>query len=418
MKINVSAILRNSAWLLFDRVIKLFGAFFVNAWVARYLGPNDYGVIAYILASIALFWGVVNLGADAITVRELSKNKGNAGDLFGSVFVSRLVCGLIIYIIVFIFLGFKGDGRNLLLYWSVAGLAILLQSLDVCDLWFQSQSKSKLTVFAKLVAFLCSSAIKILFIKYECDLIYFIFAMLFESIVYAISLIYVFMQNQPDFKIKFSLNTAKNILRESWPVLLCGPGTFLYSRSDQLVIEHFWGSGMLGIYVASISFSQMLTAFPTILYISLTPHLTRIHEEDANKFDSILSRLFRYSIFFTLILCLLVCFCSELFIASIFGDAYIQGTNALQIHVFTNVFIFLGIIQSIWFTVKMKTKLMLPKIAVGAAIGFSLNLLFIPKFGISGAAFSALISIVITDFVLIRLICPKLFELMIRAPIK
>lgn len=408
-----ATILQNSVWLLLDRVIKLFGAFFVNAWVARYLGPDNYGVIAYILASIALFWGIANLGADAITVRELSKSKKNSGEIFGSIFVSRFVSGLIIYILFFLYLVVFKNDRNIVLFWAVCGLSIIFQSVEVCDLWFQSQSKSKLTVFAKLIAFLLASVLKIIFIKYNYDLFYFIFALLFESFVYSASLVYVFIKNKPNFDIKFNLHSVKLILLESWPVLLCGPGTFLYSRSDQLVIEHFWGASALGVYVASISFSQMLTAFPTILYISLTPYLTRIHEQDAFKFDGILSSIFKYSIIFTFLLSACVFFGAKQFIYLIYGDSFAQGYSALRIHVFTNIFIFLGIIQSIWFTIKKKTKLMLPKIVLGAVIGLMLNLILIPKFGIEGAATSAVISIIITDLFLIKFICPDLYSIMI-----
>ena len=63
--------LKNTSWLLFDRLVRIFGGLFIGIWIARYLGPSDFGVLNYALAYVAFFQVFVNLGLNQIVVREL-----------------------------------------------------------------------------------------------------------------------------------------------------------------------------------------------------------------------------------------------------------------------------------------------------------------------------------------------------------
>jgi len=64
-------IVGNIGWLLFDRILRMGVGFFVVAWVARYLGPEQFGLLEYSLAFIWLFSAVAMLGLDIIVVRDV-----------------------------------------------------------------------------------------------------------------------------------------------------------------------------------------------------------------------------------------------------------------------------------------------------------------------------------------------------------
>ena len=63
---NLSKILVNISWLVFDKGIRLGVGLIVSLWVARYLGPTNYGLLNYALAIVALFAILVNLGLQNI----------------------------------------------------------------------------------------------------------------------------------------------------------------------------------------------------------------------------------------------------------------------------------------------------------------------------------------------------------------
>jgi PST family polysaccharide transporter len=49
-------------------------AIVVGAWVARYLGPGQFGELAYVLAFVAFFQALSLLGLDGLTVRDIARD--------------------------------------------------------------------------------------------------------------------------------------------------------------------------------------------------------------------------------------------------------------------------------------------------------------------------------------------------------
>ena len=47
------------------------GAFLVGAWVARYLGPQQYGTFAYATALIATLGFMASWGIESLVIRDL-----------------------------------------------------------------------------------------------------------------------------------------------------------------------------------------------------------------------------------------------------------------------------------------------------------------------------------------------------------
>lgn len=405
-------VITNGSWLILEKGLRLIGAFAVNAMVARYLGPEQYGIIAYLLAITAFFWGVTNLGADTIIVRELATRPTQSKDIFKTAIFIRLISGLFVYSSSVLIAYFSEDDHYKVLLWAIAGITIIFQFVEVVDLRYQSISKSKLTVLSKILAFTASSIVKILLIYLEYPLIAFVIAIAFEYLMYALTLIYSMKYFKIKEKSNFDYNIAKEIITESWPILISGIGTFIYWRSDQILVGHFLGKELLGIYASALSISQLPTNLPSIISISFAPYLAKLVNTNRNKFDQVIKKLFLYSFMASMALSIAIALTSYPLINTIYGVSYTQGSIALKIHVFSNIFIFLGTIQSIWLVVMKKTKIILFKVVIGALFCFISNIIFIPFLGISGAAISAVIATFFADIVATRILCPELFNLM------
>ena len=48
-------IMGNMGWLMFDRIVRMGMGLFVGVWVARYLGPIEFGSLNFAVAFVALF---------------------------------------------------------------------------------------------------------------------------------------------------------------------------------------------------------------------------------------------------------------------------------------------------------------------------------------------------------------------------
>src|ERR1051325_10626811 len=90
---NLRKIVGNTGWLLADRILRLGVGLFVGVWVARYLGPEQFGLYNYALAFAGLFGAFATLGLDSIVVRDIVSNPANKNEVLGTAFVLKLIGG-------------------------------------------------------------------------------------------------------------------------------------------------------------------------------------------------------------------------------------------------------------------------------------------------------------------------------------
>lgn len=96
-RFNLHAIIHNTGWLLGDKVLRLGMGLIVGAWVARYLGPSQYGELSYVLAFVAFFQVIAQLGFDGIAIRDMARDRESSPVILGTVFRLRLINSLILY---------------------------------------------------------------------------------------------------------------------------------------------------------------------------------------------------------------------------------------------------------------------------------------------------------------------------------
>src|SRR5574344_2906955 len=77
----------NIGWMFFGQMFSLLVSFFIGAWLARYLGPENYGIFNYAIAFAGLFVFVAPLGVDAILNRDLVAHPEQRDKLMGTAFI-------------------------------------------------------------------------------------------------------------------------------------------------------------------------------------------------------------------------------------------------------------------------------------------------------------------------------------------
>jgi len=408
---NLFAILHNSGWLVFEKLIRGILTLLVGAWVARYLGPSKFGQLAYVLAYISFFQAIAVLGLDGIVVREIAKfqhlhkyntavNKNHIisfntiGELLGTAFFMRLFtgifCWLLAVLVMIIVEGFNSQSVYLV---ALAGGSLVFQAADTIDLWFQSQTKSKLTVVSKMVAYLISNGLRIIFILLKLSVVYFAFALLLEFAFAAFALYISYTR----FKCGSEwINKTKSLgillMKESWPLTISGLSVVIYMRIDQIMIHQMLNNTQVGYFSTAATLGSITYFIPNILNISLMPNLTNLKLVNEDKFKSKLSKIFRIYFALSLIICITISAFSPKIIYIIYGKEFNYSSSVLSIFIFTNIPVFLGVGQGIWILNEKKQKLMLFQTLMGSIVAVFANYILISNYGINGAALSAVIS--------------------------
>ncbi|EJD6477300.1 flippase [Providencia rettgeri] len=365
----------------------------VSVWVARYLGPSQFGELAYVLAYLAFFQAISTLGMDGIIVRDIAKDKSSANKILGTAFTLRAITGITCWFLAVCGMAFLNGWNDRSVYiTALAGATLVFQAADTVDLWFQSQSQNKRTVAVKLSAYIFSNGIKVILILSKAPLLAFAAVVTLETFTIACGLCYayrIYPCEQPWRKLK---QQAITLLHESWPFMISGLSIVLYMRVDQLMIKNYLGDKELGIYAAVLPLATLWQFIPMTLSVSLAPMVAQSKAKGDDDFYKTLSYIFRLFAALGWLICIPVALLSHFIINLLFGSAYLSGASALTIVIFTNLFINMGVAQSLWIVNEGKSKLSLYKTVMGAIVCIIANIILIPIYGIIGAAISAVLA--------------------------
>lgn len=409
-KEGLHAAIHNSGWIFFDKILRALLGVLVGAWVARYLGPSQFGELAYCIAFIGIFQSVTTLGLDGIVVREIANDPHRANIILGTTFQLRLFIGLASWVLALLIYGvtnsFVGQG-----IWIIAlvGAGMIFQVADTVDLWFQGNSQSKRTVLAKTFAYLISNAIRVAFILLEAPLIAFAIVIALEAALTAFALYFSYKRFPCNGIWQKHFPEAKKLLQESWPYLISGLSIMLYMRIDQIMIKSILGEHELGIFAAIIPISNLWNMIPAAICMSIAPMMARKKIAGADVFNDALVKMFRlFWVFGAAIICITL-FLSGPVIRMMYGQAYEESISVLNIYVLTCIPIAMGLGQGLWLLNERKSYLAPLQTTTGALISIIANLVFIPLWGVEGAAVAAVVSQLSSCFLINSIFARNLF---------
>lgn len=386
-------VIHNSAWLFLDKFLRLGLGVIIGAWVARYLGPAQYGELAFVIAYIAIFQAIANLGLDGIVVRDISQHKSRAHTLLGTTFVLRLGVGILCWVGAVLAMAWANGLHDLSVKLTIlVGSILVLQAADTVDLWFQSQSQSKRTTIAKFSAYLVSNGIKVVLILIKAPIEAFAVVIALEGIIAAIGLSVAYKKFPCDNKWGEVRNLAFDLIKESWPFIIGGVSIMVYMRVDQIMIKEMLGVRQLGIYAAVLPLATLWQVIPVVLNLSLAPYIARKKIESEAAYWWALERIFKAYSFIGWLICIPTLLFGGWAIQLLYGADYQEGAMVLSIYVFTNLFINMGMAQGLWMLNERKPLISLFNTLVGAIVCIAGNYFIIPLFGISGVAFVAVLS--------------------------
>lgn len=383
----------NTGWLFAEQILRMLSGLFVGVWVARYLGPEQFGIYSYALAFTAIFAGIAKLGLDSIIVRELinhpEKSRAYLGTGFWLKFMGAfLVIGLIISI-----LPFTNNDPSTKIFILIIAFGLVFQSFEVVEFLFQSKVLAKNISISKIIQLSLSSIFKIYLVFSAAELIWFVVVILFDALVLA--LCYFFASRKQEifsFYKKFDLAIAGMLLKDSWPLILASIVTMIYMRIDQIMIKEMLSEYDVGIYSASVRLSEAFYFIPTVITASLFPAILNSKNKDEKLYKKRLNSLYTMLVWIAIAIALVITLFRDELIMLLYGKAYHETGVLLMIHSWASIFVFLGVANGYWFIAENLQRYILLNTCIGAFLNVGLNLVFLSKFGVIGAAYSTIIS--------------------------
>ena len=394
---------KNTSWVFVEKIIRFTVGLFVGVWVARYLGPERFGLLTYAQSFVGLFTIIASLGLNGIVVRELVKNNNLNDEIIGTAFWLKLIAAFGVLLILAVAINFTSNDTytNILIF--IIASATIFQSFNVVDFYFQSKVMSKFVVCANIISLFLSSIVKITLILNEAPLLAFAWVILFDSFILACGFIYFYIKKNLKFKIKnlkLKIKTATSLLKDSWPLILSGIAISIYMKIDQVMIKEMMNAEAVGQYAAAVRLSEVWYFIPMVITASLFPAIINAKKKNENLYYLRLQRLYDFMAFMGIAIAVTMTFLSTWITELLYGAQYNQAGSVLVIHIWAGVFVFLGVASAKWFIIENLQMLTLQKTFYGMITNIILNFILIPKYGIQGAAFATLVSQAISTYII------------------
>ena len=270
-------ILTNTGWLFADKIVRIGIGMLVGIWVARYLGPEQFGILNFASAFVALFGVISTLGLNKIVVRELVKEPEKANSILGTAFILRFLAGMMAFALVVIsIIFFQPDDDFLRLIVMTFGFILVFKASEVTTYWFESQVMSKYTVWVENGVFLLMSIIQVILILTQAPLMAFVWVAVASGLLVSIGFLWVYSWQVGGIASwRFDYKHSKTLLKDSWPLLLSGVAIMVYMRIDQIMLGQMLGSEAVGIYSAAVRISEVWYFIPMAIAASVFPSVIK-----------------------------------------------------------------------------------------------------------------------------------------------
>ncbi|MDX1918762.1 MAG: flippase [Candidatus Caenarcaniphilales bacterium] len=385
-------VLFNALWLILDRLLQLGLGLVVSVFLARYLGPEDFGLYNFIIALVVLASLLANLGLNELGVKYLVKEPDQIGRSLGSISALKFAGGILIYLLSFLVLwSLRPSNWLALSLMVIMGSRLIFQTFDAIDLWYQAKLKSREVVLVRNGAYLIGNLLKLGGIYWHAPLIFFAWMEALQFLIMAIGYIWAYQSHsETSCKLKhwsWDLGFAKEILKESFPMILSSLVIVIYMKIDQIMLGYLAGDREVGIYSAAAKLSEGWYFIPVAIVNSFFPTILETQREGLLYWDK-LQKLFDLMAAIGYLAGFSISLLAGWIINLLYGADYAGASMVLAVHIWTGLFASLGIARKPWIIAEGQMKFLFATNLCGAILNALLNLLLIPRFGALGTAFA------------------------------
>ena len=390
-------IIRNVFWAVIGKVITLFSTLIVGIFVARYLGPKQYGLMNYVISIASLFTVFATFGSSEIIIRELSKKEKPKEVVLGSAMALRMGLAILCFISIVIYLFFSGETTETSTLILIYSSSIFFSCSEVIRFYFTSIVDNEYIVKSEIFRTIIGAIVKIILLFCKAPLIAFVFALAFDFLLLASGYIVVYRKKiGPICQWNIDFKFVKTLLTTSFPLLISSTAVIIYQRIDQVMIAKMLDNEFVGYFSTAMSFVNVLAFIPITIMQTTSPILVEYWKNDKLKYEQESQRIIGATTWLLIILCSIVALLSSPIINYTYGASYTDAIPVLQILVFKVVGIAIINLSGQLIIIENIHQLAFIRNILSCVICIICNYYFIPRWGIIGSAWATIITVFFT----------------------
>lgn len=384
----------NIVWLIFDKFILIVLNLVVVVKVANFYGASEYGLYQYALTILVMLELILYLVDERIVKKYF--NCYDAEQLVFNVTIIRVFLSGIVIFCGCVYSYFFIDTSKFFWVFFVVLLSSVVTSLNFgMAKRFEFLLQSKRVVIAAELGNFFSIILQLVAVYLEFSIIFISFSylvsVLLMLIILRIQYVKQFGRKVGHKSQMFDKSLIIKIFSESLPFSITQIMSVLYLKCDSIMIGMILSSAEVGIYSISLKFINVIESL--ILPVQTTIYIKMIEWYKENR--EIYERYYiKITSVMTWICISLIIFSNVVlpYIFTFFNEEYLAAMDVFKIHVWGGLFVYNGLLATNHMAITNNGYLLMyPKIAT-ALCNVILNLIFIPQYGIVGAAVATVIS--------------------------
>jgi len=391
---NVQRIARNTTLLFLSGIAGFVLGFFFTVYVARYLGAEGYGVLSIAFAVTAIFGVLTDIGLSTLMIREIARDKTLARKYVSNIAVLKVVLVIITYGLIALTAQLAHYPAETVRAVYLIGVSTILGAFTTMFYGvFRAYERMEFIALGQVLggALMLGGAFWAGSHHYSVAG----FASIY-SIGAAIILGYCFVVSAAKFVlpgIEVDIGFLKEALKKAWPFAVSTIFLTLYYSIDSLMLQSMKGNEAVGWYSAAYRLIAFLSFIPSAYFAAVFPIMSRFHitSQDLLKFTQ--ERSLKYMLILGIPIGVGTTILASKIILLIYGVGFTNSTIALQILVWSMVFMFInGVFGQLLNSVNKQV--VATYITIGCAIlDVVLNVILIPRYSLTGACISTVITL-------------------------
>ncbi len=392
-------VFNNAKWIIICKIAQSIIQLIVGMLCARYLGPDNYGLINYAASIVAFAMPVMKLGFDATLVQELVESPHKEKEIMGTSVTLNIItsCLCIGLVTLFAFLTNMGD-TTVILVCFLYSLSILFAAVEMIQYWYQYKLMSKYSSLVMLGSYVVVSVYKIILLITAKSVYWFALSNSLDFGIIGFALIGIYLKKGNGFA--FSFERAKSMLNRSKHYILASLMIVVIQNTDHIMITTMVGTEKNGFYSAAITCTTIAQFVYIAIIDSFRPLILQNKKDNSPDYELNTARLYSITLYMAIVQCIVFTVFAGLIIKVLYGSEYLNSVAILRILMWYFIFSVMGSVRNVWILAEGKQKYLWIINLSGALFNIVFNGVLIPFYGACGAAFASLMTQFFANFVL------------------
>ena len=393
-------VINNVKWVVICKTIQSVTQLLIGMLTARYLGPDNYGLINYAKSVIAFAVPFMRLGLDITLTKELVDNPEQQDRVMGTALVMEMVSSLVCLGAVTGFVSVFNHGEPQTIAVCVLyGVSMFFQAVELIQHWFHSNLKSKYPSVAALISYGVVSVVKVYFLLSAKSVYWFAIAYSLEYGLVGFLLLAQYFRKEKR-TLGFSFPLAKQMFSRGkyyiWATLMVS----IFQNTDHVMLKLMVGNDENGYYTAAITAVGVVQFVYMAIIDSVRVVILENKKTDEDAYRRNLSGLYGLITYMAMLQGVVYVVLAKIIISVLYGSEYMAAVPVVRLLVWYAAFSYMGVIRNIWILAEEKQAILWKINLMGAVLNALVNAALIPRWGACGAAMASVATQIFTNFLL------------------